>query len=221
MTADEHRALRDMLGALALGQLSPADEGGLRSHLAGCASCRDELASLRPVVRQLELLAPAALQSPVRPPADLAHRVTRAVATARAGERRAWYTRIALVAGAAAVAAAVVSALVVRGLQPDAAPLEPVPVAVAAAGVTASADLVAHTWGTEIKLTATGLEAGATYRVAIVTADGIERSAGEFVGTGARPMLCNLNSGVLRPDAAGFIVVDDSGREVLASDFAG
>lgn len=221
MKADEHRALRDMLGALALGQLPPAEESAVRVHLEGCVQCRGELTALLPVVRQLELLAPVALQTPVHPPVDLGDRVARSVAAARTGERRGWYTRTALVAAAAAVAAAVVSALVVRGLQPAPPPLEPVAVSVASSSVTAAADLVAHTWGTEIKLTASGLEDGATYRVAIVTADGTERSAGEFVGTGPQPMLCNLNSGVLRPDAAGFVVVDDAGREVLASDFPG
>lgn len=221
MNAEEHRALRDMLGALALGQLPPAEESTVRTHVEGCAHCRAELTELQPVVRQLELLSPVALRTPARPPVDLGNRVTRAVAAARAGERRRWYARIGLVATAAAVAAAVVSALVVRGLQPDAPPLEPVAVTVSTAGVTASADLVAHTWGTEIKLTGAGFEAGATYRVVIVTDDGMERPAGEFVGTGAAPMLCNLNSAVLRPEAAGFVVVDDTGREVLASDFPG
>lgn len=220
MNAEEHRALRDMLGALALGQLPTGEETAVRAHLEGCARCRDELTELQPVVRQLELLSPVALRTPARPPVDLGERVTRAVAAARAGERRRWYTRTGAVAGAAAVAAAVVSVLVVQGTQPAPPPLEPVAVTVTTAGVTAAADLVAHTWGTEIKLTATGLDAGETYRVSIVTGNGTERSAGEFVGTGAQPMLCNLNSGVLRPDAAGFVVVDDTGREVLASDFA-
>lgn len=72
----------------------------------------------------------------------------------------------------------------------------------------------------EIKLAASGLQTGATYRVAILTDDGEERPAGEFVGTGSVPMHCNLNSSVLRPPP-GFVVLDDSGAEVIASTFAG
>jgi len=223
VTEGEHRAARERLGALALGQLSAADDASLRSHVAGCAACRDELAAIEPVVRQLELLSPAAIDAPARPPAALVDLVARSVDAERTARRRRAFARTGLVAAAAAVAAATVSALVVRGLvvsglEPTAT-LEPVGVTVASAGVTADADLVAHTWGVEIKLTATGLDAGGVYRVAVLKADGVKRSAGEFVGTGAAPMHCNLNSGVLRRDAEGFVVVDDTGREVLAADF--
>ena len=34
-------------------------------------------------------------------------------------------------------------------------------------------------------------------------------------------MHCNLNSSVLRPHAVGFVVVDESGTEVITSTFAG
>ena len=42
-------------------------------------------------------------------------------------------------------------------------------------------------------------------------------NAGEFVGTGAASLRCNLNSSVLRDDAVGFRIVDEDGREVLTS----
>jgi hypothetical protein len=47
--------------------------------------------------------------------------------------------------------------------------------------------------------------------------DADAQNAGEFVGTGAATMRCNLNSSVLRDDAVGFRVVDEYGREVLTS----
>ena len=137
----------------------------------------------------------------------------------RTTERRRWYTRVGTAAVACALAASVATVLIVDGLQDDGPLLESVPVTVTSTAGTADAHLVAHTWGTEIKLDASGLEAGATYTVAVVTVDGQEHAAGEFVGTGAQPMHCNLNSGVLRPDAIGFVVLDDSGAEVLASTF--
>ncbi|MGI8901958.1 MAG: hypothetical protein ACR2HA_13735 [Nocardioides sp.] len=85
--------------------------------------------------------------------------------------------------------------------------------------VTAAADLVAHTWGVEVKLRATGFDEGARYRVAVIGRDGSRSSAGEFVGTGAREMSCNLNSAMLRDDAVGFVVRDRAGSVVARSDF--
>ena len=55
-------------------------------------------------------------------------------------------------------------------------------------------------------------------RRALPRDDGVLTTAGAFVGTGDRRMLCSLNSAVLRPDAAGFVVLDDQGREVVSAD---
>ncbi len=43
--------------------------------------------------------------------------------------------------------------------------------------------------------------------------------AGEFVGTGAKEMDCNLNSSVLRDRASGFEVRDADGQVVVTSAF--
>ena len=43
--------------------------------------------------------------------------------------------------------------------------------------------------------------------------------AGEFVGTGAKEMDCNLNSSVLRDRASGFEVRDATGTVVVTSTF--
>lgn len=98
-------------------------------------------------------------------------------------------------------------------------PLEAVPVAVDASGVTASAGVVPHTWGVEVRLTASGFAAGDRYRVVVLGEDGQTYPAGEFVGTGPRPMVCNLNSSVLRADAAGFEVLADDGTVLAQSTF--
>lgn len=100
-----------------------------------------------------------------------------------------------------------------------AVPLESVAVGQAAPGVSASAALVPHTWGVEIKLTAVGFGNGTPYRVVVVDRQGHDVGAGEFVGTGAAEMRCNLNSSVLRGNAAGFKVLDPSGVVALSSSF--
>ena len=39
----------------------------------------------------------------------------------------------------------------------------------------------------------------------------LDHASDEGFGTGAAPMICNLNSSVLRPDASGFKVLDTAG----------
>ncbi|MEU6764242.1 maleylpyruvate isomerase N-terminal domain-containing protein [Streptomyces sp. NPDC046853] len=53
MTTD-HEAVRDLLGAWAVGALMPGDERTLAPHLADCDPCAAEAARLRAVVRDLD-----------------------------------------------------------------------------------------------------------------------------------------------------------------------
>jgi len=61
------------------------------------------------------------------------------------------------------------------------------------------AQLVAHTWGTEAYLEATGLTVGATYELVFVGSNGEEFSAGEVLGSDV-PIVCRMNAGVMRED---------------------
>ena len=56
----EHRVLRERLGAYVLDGLDPAERAGVDAHLAGCASCRAELASLAPLAGPLRGVDPDA-----------------------------------------------------------------------------------------------------------------------------------------------------------------
>jgi hypothetical protein len=67
-------------------------------------------------------------------------------------------------------------------------------------GAQIEAELVAHTWGTEAILDATGLDVGATYSVVFIGTDGAEYIAGEMLGSDV-PIHCRLNAAVLRQDA--------------------
>lgn len=126
-------------------------------------------------------------------------------------------------AGAAAAASIVTAVVVVNVVSPDAVPrpvaLEMVDVRVDEPGVRASAGLVNHTWGVEVRLTASGFTSGGRYRVNVVGDGGQRYPAGEFVGTGSREMVCNLNSSVLRDRAGGFEVLDAAGEVLVTSDF--
>lgn len=86
-----------------------------------------------------------------------------------------------------------------------------------AVGVAVDADIVAHTWGTEVVLDATGLDVGATYAIIVVAADGSEFPAGEILGSQG-PIHCRVNAAVLREDAARLEIRDPTATVVAGAD---
>lgn len=220
----DHERLRVDLGAYVLGQLDEASTARLEQHLDGCAACTAELGELTPVAAALEDLRVRPAPTAGDAPPALADRVVGAVEQEARAERRTSWVRTAGVAGVAAALALVLS-FGVQALREDpspttsAVPTEAVVVRDEARGVRASAALVNHTWGVEVKLRARGFEDGGRYRVDVLGTGGRRYPAGEFVGTGSREMNCNLNSSVLRDRAAGFEVTDSTGRVVAASTF--
>ncbi|MGW0522986.1 hypothetical protein [Crossiella sp. NPDC003009] len=107
----------------------------------------------------------------------------------------------------------------VRPAAPSPGPLEPVAVRTADPAVVATANLVPHTWGVEIKLTARGLAEGGVYRVVVTDREGNRVPAGEFLGTGAAELRCNLNSSLLRAAAGGFQVLDGEDEVIASAEF--
>ncbi|MCY7341117.1 MAG: hypothetical protein LH603_04495 [Pseudonocardia sp.] len=85
-------------------------------------------------------------------------------------------------------------------------PLEAIAVRAIDPAVRAQADVVAHLWGMEVKLTATGFRPGESYAVTVTDDAGRTVGAGEFIGTGDEEMRCNLNSSVPRADASAVTV---------------
>ena len=224
---DAHRALREQLGVYALGHGDTDERAAVRAHLDGCAACRAELAALTPLAARLADVDPDRLDEAPAPPPELADAVLARIAaadraTVRTADRvRARHLRGRLVAvgvSLALAAAAFGIGWLVRPV-PDPPPLEPVAVQVADTGIRASADVVPHTWGVEVKLAGTGFAVGEVYRVTVTSRDGEQVPAGEFVGVGSTPMACNLNASVLRADATGFQVRDARGAVVLTSEF--
>lgn len=95
--------------------------------------------------------------------------------------------------------------------------VEPVEVRDASDGTAIDADLVAHTWGTEAVLDATGLEVGATYAIVFIGTDGSEFSAGEMLGSPVA-IHCRVNAAVLREDVARLEIRDDAGIAIAAAE---
>lgn len=111
-----HEEARERLHEL--GGLRPADGSGaaLAAHVAGCAECRDALASADTIERVLRRHAA------VGPPEDLAARVTSIpYRDAPAPSRRPRYRQLAWAAAVAVAVAALALAVVLRGGDPQAA----------------------------------------------------------------------------------------------------
>jgi len=202
-----------LLGPAALGLLTSREQEQLDRHVAGCAACREELDALTGVAGRLGALdAESALAAP---PPGVADAVLR-----RVGRERRRAQRLQGLVAAAASVAVLLAGLVTAGTLGEDTPVVPMEaVAVSSGGdVRASANLIAHTWGVEIKLAAAGLAAGQPYTVQVTTERGEVVDAGAFLGTGAKTLNCNLNASVLREDARSFAVLDGGGDEVLSAE---
>ena len=217
--ASAHRVLRESLGSYVLGHLSDGEAGEIRAHLAGCPACQAELAEILPAASALSA-APRPLRAPATPPVDLGDRIESRIGSEERRQRsRTTRRTMALSALSAAAAAAIVVAgvEVTRSDSAPDIPIEAVDV-VETGPVRASANLVDHTWGVEVKLTASGLQPGERYDVIVLAQDGTAFDAGAFVGTDGE-VRCNLNAAVLRDRAAGFVVLGRDGAEVLRAEF--
>lgn len=223
---DEHRALRELMGCYLLDDLDEVDRARLRAHLDGCADCRAELASLTPLVAALADVDPDALDDDLIPDPGLEQRVVAEVAAPRRRQQHRTLVRNGALAAAACLLAVLAfgagvgldRSRPVAGPSPGAVPLEPVTVDSSRPGVTATADLVDHSWGLEVKLEATGLAEGVRYRGTVRDARGREYPAGAFLGVADTTVLCNMTAAVLRDDAVAFVVRAPDGRTVLSSD---
>lgn len=211
-----HSALREALGAFVLGQLDDDERRDVEQHLATCADCRREVDELRPLATALRAVDPDdVLPVGVVPPAELDERIRRALPAPAPANRR--WAPLAGAVLAAAAAAAVITSIVVTD-----APSGPTVIAVprvdSVQGVTATAGLVDHTWGLEIKLVAEGLPAGDRFQMWVVGRDGTAHEAGEFLGVKpGTTITCDMSSAVLLDDAASFRVVDAAGDEVISA----
>lgn len=218
---DDHRQIRESLGAYALGQLGDAERTGIKAHLDGCAECRAELALIAPLAGPLRLVDADNLGKEIQPPVGLDEAIVARMRSERAerAETRRRPRRWVPVAAAAAVIALAIGAVVGRALAPEAPkrPLEAVGIDELAPELDASAEVINHTWGMEIVLTGSGFRNGEAYEVNVVDDGGERVSAGEFLGTGDAPIVCNLNSSVRRDNAARFEVIGPDGDVVLAT----
>lgn len=95
--------------------------------------------------------------------------------------------------------------------------LEPIEFTGEPADVDISADLVAHTWGTETVLGMTGWEPGASFRLVLLDAEGDVAESGTFRGSEVT-ITCRMNGELLREDVDVVEIRDADGAVVARSD---
>jgi hypothetical protein len=224
--ADDHRRYRELLGAYVLGQLEGAETVELERHLGECASCQAEVAELRALASVLPAADPSrpTQQSAGWDPSpELEDRVVDAVLAERGARssRRPFgvWERFAVgLAAAAAIVAAVIGLTAVLTAPqgpPGLGEVEPIAFSEAPKNVSTEAAVVAHTWGTEIRLKVEGLKAGEIYTVRLERDTGELVSAGTFVAIEDKPVECRLNGAVLRQDARAISVANAASGEVV------
>jgi hypothetical protein len=189
------REIRQALGVYVLGAIDPAERAQLDEHLATCADCREELASLaglpallrRVPVGEAERLA-AAEQDPgltgVPSPQMLTSLIAR---TSNVRRIRRW--RAVAAAAAVALVAVAGGAAVTNALEPS-HPSSPGPQLTAwhqtsgsgpAAGARLTVRYREHHWGTEMQVNVTGLRPGSVCELWVADRAGGTSVVGSWV----------------------------------------
>lgn len=181
MAADECRALRGDLAAVALDRAEPEERTRVLAHLDHCADCRLDLEELRSVARALPEASLDHVDTDPHPSADLLDRIAGRARAERRAAGRARVRRVAL--ALAGVAAAVVIGLLSFALVRDDSSTPALqPFAVAPAGAVAGFALEGNGAGTEVVLRQSGLDPDRTYWLWLTDAQGQRFSAGTFAG---------------------------------------
>lgn len=168
-----HQELRRALGSYVLGALEPAERARIDEHLAGCPSCRDEVAFLAGVPGLLSRLSiDEARQGTLLPPPSLLPRLVTAVQNQRVRDRRRLHRWQAAAIGCALAGVAAGVLLVIPAVaSPNPAAARPL---TAAPAVTATgvASLDARPWGTSVHLRLHALPPAQAYTAWAVSSSG-------------------------------------------------
>jgi hypothetical protein len=193
---------REWIGAFVLGKLEGVEYEAMQTHINGCAECWVEARELGPVVAALAEADPDRIDEDVRPPDDLEESTLALISEEIHRSRRGSRQRYGWLASAAAAIFAVVIGLAgLTWLVEPAAAVELLSFRTTP-GVQPRGYLIAHSWGTEITLAASGLQDGQTYRVRLVSEDKEKVNAGTFIGAGDEFSRGTFTAALSRKDAA-------------------
>ncbi len=203
---NDHAPLRELAGGYVLGALSATDRERFEAHLAGCGSCREEVASLAALPGLLTRAgtdpAPALPSRVVDAAVDRAGDEWEALRRSRAAWR--W------VAGVAA--GLLLFTLVLPRLPTEDAS---VTLVVATADASGEVAIEARPWGTAVSLTLDDLPARDRYVAWVVARDGTRQQAATWGPTPTGRAIVRGASSIPTERVVEVAVTDGSGTETL------
>ena len=212
---EEHDRYREQIGAFLLGKLDGGERTAMQTHLSSCPVCQAEERELEPVVAALADAAPDRIDEDPLPPWHLEEStlapILGEIHRARRRRRRFRWSTLA----AAAICVVVIGLAGFVGLLEPEVPLEPLSFSGEAPGVEVKGNLIAHAWGTEIRLLLSRSRDGQTHRVTLVSQDGERVNAGTFIGVGDKPLKCTFDAELSREDATRLEVRTTPGGELV------
>jgi hypothetical protein len=209
---EECRGPREDLGAYVLGALGPAERAEVEEHLAGCAGCRDELASLAGLPGLLSRLSPEEVEPPPEASAPPVERLLAGMA-----RRRRHRLRLAAVAAAGALVIGGVAAAIV--LAQGGGESQPATIVLSASDAGTHAHgrlaLTAEPWGTSVSVELSGVAPGTRCRLVALGAGGRREIAGSWRASYDGTARLSAATAIPVADLRGFVVQRDGPRPVL------
>jgi Putative zinc-finger len=213
---EERHRYQEQIGAFLLGNLDGVERAAMQAHVDGCSACQAEVRELEPVVAALAFAAPDRIEEAPQPPGDLEEStlapILKEMHRARRRRRRSQWSGLA----AAAVCVVAIGLAGFTWLLEPAVAWEQLSSSWETRGAEVEGNLIAHDWGTEIRLAVSGIQDGRSHRVTLVSEDEEQVHAGTFIGTGDKPLRCKLNAALLRKDAARLEIRTPDGELVFS-----
>lgn len=200
MTEDACRQWQSMLGTYALGQLSADESVDVDRHLETCQQCPAALAEILPIARLLPLANPRRVVHKPKVRREVAQSLFAKISAEKRKQRMVRYSTSGISAVAAAVLVAVLVVPTVRTSEPG----REVAFVAQQASFKADGRVVDESWGTEVRLTVSGLTGRQT--VWFEQPDGTRASAGSFEGGNGEKVELVLSTAFKASDAVALCV---------------
>jgi hypothetical protein len=212
---EEHRRCWEQIGAFLLGKLDEGERMAMQTHLNSCPVCQAEVRELEPVVAALADAAPDRIDEEPLPPGDLEEStlapILGEIHSERRHRRRFHWSGLA----AAAICVVVIGLAGFTWLLEPEVPLEPLSFSGEAPGVEVTGNLIAHAWGTEIRLVVSRSRDGQIHKVTLVSENGERVNLGSFIGIGDKPLKCTFDAELSREEATKLEVRTTPGGELV------